>query len=345
MNNRPYHLNPNKKFVPPEPRSGEAPACIRDIFLHSEEKHKHELIEKFNKAKVKNDNKYSECLGVYPNMTEITPKNKPKGASSNRGGGTKQKITGFTRKSRRNFIKHLCKLGEPIELWQDFTFADDVMGEKTIKQRRDISNDTLNRFRRTLKNKYPALWAIYKREWEPRKSGSLIGEYIPHFHMFIAVRNEPKSFNYLSLAFDLALLWVQCTKTGEFGKALRVAQHPRSYRLIDNQQHAMGYASKKYLVKANEFNPDESIGRSWGTIGDVKIEKPRIIELTPDEAIRFKRVARKTVHKAKKGLKKSLSRPEIPTFLIIKEETTDRIMKYVDSVLEWECRSFSAEVS
>jgi len=61
--------------------------------------------------------------------------------------------------------------------------------------------------------------------------------------------------------------------------------------------------------------------------------------------VRFKRVVRKTINKKKKELKKSLSRPETATFVIIKEETTDTILKYVNDVLEWECRSFFAEVA
>jgi len=332
---------PDRKF---EATPWLSTACIRDIFLHTEERHKKRLIENFKQSRVQNDNNCTEYLKVYPNMTEIRPKNTMKNTNFKRGGGRKKEITEFSRKSRRNFIKFLCKISEPVELWQDFTFADDIMTGKTTSQRRDISNKALNRFRRVIKNKYPSMWAIYKREWQSRKSGNLSGEYIPHFHMFIVEKNKSENFNYMLLALDLALIWVQCTKTAEFEKALRVARHPRSYRLIENQKHAMFYASK-YVVKADEFKTDESIGRSWGTIGNIKTENPKIVELTYDEAVHYKRVARKTLHKRNKGLKKSLSNPEIPTFIIIKEETTDRIMKYVGDTLEWECLSFFAEVA
>lgn len=321
-----------------------SPACIRDIFLHSRADRRQKLIEYSQKTGERNDDNCTEYLNIYSNMTEIRPKNRPKGASSKKSGGTKREITEFSRKSRRNFIKFLCKIDEPVELWQDFTFADDIMAGKSIIQRRNISNRTLNRFRRIVKERYPTLWAIYKREWQSRKSGSLSGEYIPHFHMFMAERNQPEGFDYLALAHDLAVLWVQCTKTEEFDKALRVACHSKSYRLIESQKQAMIYASK-YVVKNDAFHTDESIGRSWGTIGDIKIGTPKIVELTPDEAVRFKRVVRKTINKKKKELKKSLSRPETATFVIIKEETTDTILKYVNDVLEWECRSFFAEVA
>ena len=343
MNDHSYRLNPNQKFTPPDPESDQSPACIRDIFLHREEKRLQELIGNFKQLKVQNDNNCREYLNVYSNMTEIRPKNRPKGASSKKGGGIKQKITEFSRKSRRNFIKSLCKLMEPIELWQDFTFADDIMTGQTIEQRKDTSNKVLNRFRRILKDKYPDLWAIYKREWQPRKSGNLSGEYVPHFHVFIAERNILDKKDYSSLALDLARIWVNCTKTTEYNKALRVAQHTRSYRLIKNQRHAIAYASK-YVSKSDEFKTEESIGRTWGTIGDIKESRPQIVELTPDEAVHLKRVLRQKIKKSKK-LKKSLSRPGIPTFVIIQEKTVDRILKYVGDTLEWECRSFFAEVT
>ena len=331
---------PERKF---EGRPWVSSACIRDIFLHEEEKHKQEVIEKFEGAERKRDANCREYIAVYPNMTEIKPKNRPVAPALRKRGGTKNKIIEFSRKSRRNFIKLLCKLNELVELWQDFTFADDIMAGKTTQQRRDISNEILNRFRRIVKEKYPDLWAIYKREWQSRKSGNLTGEHIPHFHIFIAVRNRPDDFEYISLALDLALIWVRCTKTEEFSKALHVARHPNSYRLIKNQRHAMSYASK-YVVKSDEFKTEESIGRSWGTLGDVRKSRPKIMEVTPEEAVKFKRVLRKKVKK-NKGLKKSLGRPETATFVIIQEKTVDRILKYVGDTLEWECLSFFAEVS
>ncbi len=59
-----------------------------------------------------------------------------------------------------------------------------------------------------------------------------------------------------------------------------MACHSKSYRLIESQKQAMIYASK-YVVKSDAFHTDESIGRSWGTIGDIKIGTPKIVELTP----------------------------------------------------------------
>lgn len=318
-------------------------ACIEDIFLHSKSKRRDRAVEKFGEILRQSDDKYLESLTIHKNMTEIRPKRNSSSYPPGGKCGIKQKITQFSRKSRVNFIKLLCKLDEPIELWQDFTFADDIMTGNTIEQRRDISNDTLNRFRRILKEKYPDLWATYKREWQPRKSGDLTGEYIPHFHMFIAVRNRPADFDYISLALDLALVWVQCTKTKEFDKALQVARHPNSYRLIESQKYAMIYASK-YVSKANEFKTEESIGRSWGTIGEIRKSRPKIVRVTPEEAVHIKRVLRRKV-KGNKNMEKRLGRPETPTFVIIQDDTMDRILKYTGDTLEWECRSFFAEVA
>jgi len=314
------------------------PACIRDIFLHSREKHRDNFEKKFTISRQEHETNCLEYLNVYPNMTEIRPINTVQFGNSGGNGGKKRKITEFSKKSRRNFIKFLCKLDEPVEFWQDFTFADDVMTDKTIEQRTKTSNDALNRFRRTLIDKYPTLWAVYKREWVPRKSGALIGEYIPHFHMFISERNKSDQHDYGSLALDLARIWVHCMQTSEYGKAIQVAQNSRSYRLIKSQRQAMAYASK-YVSKENGFKTNESIGRSWGTLGDVITGSPEIIEVTPDEAVKIKRILRRKVSKKSKALRDSLKRPNTPTFVIIHDEWMIRIIKHVDDRQEWECRA------
>jgi hypothetical protein len=205
-------------------------------------------------------------------------------------------------------------------------------------ERKKVSNDALNRFRRIVLKKYPSIKIVYKREWEPRKSGNLKGEYVPHFHMFMSVPDMNEAHELFGLASELANIWVDCTGTKEIHKALNVALHSKSYRIIKSQKQAQKYATK-YVTKPGENWTDESIGRSWGVIGKFDIAKPQEIELTPDEMVHVKRRLRKLAHK-KHPIQKALRQRETPTFLIAQENTVNRIIKHSQHQVEEECFDF-----
>jgi hypothetical protein len=219
---------------------------------------------------------------------------------------------------------------DKLVLWQDVTFSDDVMQVKL--ERKEVSNKTLNRFRRIVHEKYPSIKIAYKREWQPRKSGDLTGEHIPHFHMFASVPDASEENEIIRLAADLAYIWVDCTGTKEISKALRVAIHPKSYRIIKNQKQAIKYATK-YITKPGGNWADESIGRSWGTIGKFNIAKPKIRKMTPTEMVSVKRRFRKIAPK-KHPIQKALRQKETPTFLIVNENTVNRILEHTQCQLD-----------
>jgi hypothetical protein len=267
-------------------------------------------------------------------MVEIRQTNPLK--QSGNTAGEKDIIKEFSKKSRREFIKFLCKIKDKLILWQDITFADDVMQNKS--ERKEVSNKSLNRFRRKVLEKYLSVKIAYKREWEPRKSGNLKGEYIPHFHMFISVPDMSEDYELFNLASELARTWVDCTKTKEIHKSLSVALHSKSYRIINSQKQALKYATK-YITKSGENWADQSIGRSWGTIGKFDIAKPEIREMTSTEMVHIKRRFRKIAPK-KHFIQKALRQKETPTFLIVKEETVKRIIENTKDLLENKCRDF-----
>lgn len=317
-------------------------ACISNIFLHSQEERKKELRKVLNDfdriGKFKED--YRERSLIYPNMVEIKQVNRVGShVTKGKNEGKRGKITEFSTTSRRNFIKKFCMLTDNPELWQDFTFADDVMEGQSIEEKRDVSNKTLNRLRRHIKEEYPESWVIYKREWEPRKSGKLKGECIPHFHAFIGGIND----DYLELAVNLAEKWVDYMGTAERQKALRVALHINSFRIIESQAQAMRYATK-YVTKDNKLITDESIGRSWGTIGNVPFGDPLVIEMTHDEAVKLRRLFRKLVPK-RHYLQKQLREQEVSTFVIVKQETVLRYLEYIRADHEQEVMTFFEGVS
>jgi len=314
--------------------AGSDTACIRDIFLHenfSVNKSIPYILDKNSKK-----SEFNEKLNIFPNMVEIRQTNPFMKSVKQDLPGIKDIIKEFSKKSRREFIKFLCKITDILHLWQDLTFSDDVMQNKS--ERKDVSNAALNRFRRIVIEKYPSIKIAYKREWMPRKSGNLIGEYVPHFHMFISAPDMSENYELIELAVEFAKIWVDCTRTKEIPKALRVAIHPKSYRIIKDQKHALKYATK-YVTKPNGNWTEESIGRSWGTIGKFNIAEPKVMKMTPTEMAHVKRIFRKIAPK-KHFIQKALRKKETPTFLIIKEETVNRILEHTQHQLENECHDF-----
>lgn len=315
--------------------TGSENACISDIFLHENKRTKNSTRYGLKKSYEKPE--FDEKLNIFPNMVEIRLANPPKRWRTPRFAGKKNIITEFSKKSRRDFIKFLCKITDTLNLWLDVSFSDDVMQNK--ETRKEVSNETINRFRRIILEKYPTIKIVYKREWVPRKSGNLQGEYIPHFHMFISVPDMSVESELLDLASELAKIWVDCTRTKEVQKALSVALHPKSYRLINNRDHAIKYATK-YVTKPTENWTNKSIGRSWGKIGGkFNIPEPKVIEMTPAEAAQVKRTLRKLLPK-KHPIQKALKQPTAPTFLITKAETVNRIIEHTQQQLEDECLDF-----
>lgn len=311
--------------------TGSEDACISDIFLHRQNSAKE--LRRYISGKNALNTEFKEKLRIFPNMIEIRPTNALTRPSGQGPVGKKGTITEFSKKSRRDFIKFLCKIKDKLNLWQDVTFADDVMQIKS--ERKEVSNKALNRFRRRVLDKYPSIKIVYKREWVPRKSGNLTGEHIPHFHMFISVPAVSEDYDISNLPIELARIWVDCTGTKEIEKSLSVALHPKSYRLINNQKHAIKYATK-YITKPGGNWTDESIGRSWGKIGKFDIAEPEEREMTPAEMVHVKRLLRKTAPK-KHPIQKALREKETPTFLIIKDKTVNRIIEHTQKHLEDEC--------
>lgn len=315
--------------------AGSETACISDIFLHENKRTNNSIRYGLKKSHEKPE--FDEKLNIYPNMVEVRPITTLKRWSTPRFTGKKNIITEFSKKSRREFIKFLCKITDRLNLWLDVSFADDVMQDKAT--RKEVSNEAINRFRRILLDKYPSLKIVYKREWVPRKSGNLQSEYIPHFHMFISVPDISAEPELLDLASQLATIWVDCTKTKEVLKALSVALHTKSYRIINNRDHAIKYATK-YVTKPTENWTNESIGRSWGKIGGkFNIAEPKVREMTPAESAQVKRRFRKLMPK-RHPIQKALKHRMAPTFLIIKEKTVDRIIEHAQQQLEDECNDF-----
>jgi len=288
-------------------------ACISDIFISP------------------NESSYlNEHLIVYPGVTLV--RNRLAYGSGRQVDGERKKrgkIVDFSNKSRCNMKVTMAKLKHCPEGWQDFTFADDLMEGKTVSEKAKFAAKCMWSFQRWCEKYGVSVNGIWKKEWKKRRSGRLKGEMVPHYHMVFSIPGADEEM-YLWVFKRFAREWVEITGTKEKDKALRVALHEKSYRLITSTKQMQAYMSK-YIGKDEGFVFTESIGRNWGKIGDPLEADGRVIEMTFRDMVLFKRILRKLAKKGRKSFKNRLKEMYSRFFMFLEERTVDRIIEYIDS--------------
>lgn len=294
-------------------------ACISDIFSNSNNDG-HDLLEKLivseGVTKIKRDFIVSEDEGFLL------------GGGSG-GGGRKGEVVTFSRKSRRNLMIKMAEMKSPFEFWQDFTFADDIMQDLRIKERAKLSSKILKAFKLWLDREGYKIQGVWKREWRPRITGILQGQYVPHFHMLYSIEGISEK-EYFELAELFAEKWVEFTGTVEIDKALSVALHTKSYRFIESRKQANFYVSdRKYISKYGEYVSEESIGRNWGYIGNPEFAENKTFYLNQSEMVLLRRILRNFVRKNKKGFRRLIVKKYSRFFVFIERLTVHRILEWI----------------
>jgi len=241
-------------------------------------------------------------------------------------------ITYFSKGARKRMIIRMAQLRRYPNIWQDFTFADDVMEGLTISERAVFSSNCIKRFKRWISSTYPKMAGFWRREWEPRKSGSLRDDKCPHYHTLIDY-DIPKH-KMQAICLSLAAKWVEITGTNH-PAALAVAQSSKSYRWLDSKKMAQVYVSK-YVAKEQHDNPDgHSYGRFWGMIGNPDFAEQEVEILSNSEALMVRRFLRRYV-KTKK-MKQLIKNNLTGNWLLIGRETIKRLIDYVRKEVQYRC--------
>jgi len=278
-----------------------------------------------------------EYLKVYSRVTFV--RNRIRRSDENTAfrnrSGKRGPVTEFSDKSRRNMMLQIAKLKEPMEFWQDFTFADDVMIGLSIKQRAKFAAKCINLFQKWMSASGLKLDGIWKKEWEKRKSGLIRGNWVPHYHVLYRVPYADQE-TYLYLKEKLACAWVKITGTVQVEDALSVARHRKSWRFIRSQKDAAFYMRKdiRYISKDEGFKANESIGRNWGKFGNPFEDEAEIIDLSFNEMVLFKRCLRKLVRsylRRSKTFKRLLSETHSQFFIFRNRNTIFRVIEWLRS--------------
>lgn len=204
------------------------------------------------------------------------------------------KITKFTRKSQTRMLKKILEKTESPQLWIDQTFpdeffeflTDDEIAEKTYNHIKIVHQKYINHY------KYGCIW---KREWKPRLSGKHKGRLLPHFHLLIYGVPKAKAETVFAFINTYHVKFMKLSPEAT-NKAMKVAINRKSWRIIENSNHAVFYVTK-YVAKPAEYDTAQSLGRMWGQIGDIKATPPMKYRLTPTQSIKLRRLLKKKLGK------------------------------------------------
>lgn len=307
-------------------------ACISDI--------KDQVIYRIKKSECNQDVRTVEAdsqqLHIYNGIVLVRDNGKGLGSNyidTDRNRGKKGKIVDFSKRSRLNMIKNLAMLKHRPEFWVDFTYTDDVMRGLGIEERRIKSSADLHKLNIWAERHGLDILGCWKREWKPRLSGALIGQHIPHLH-FVYYVSGATDADYIRSYLKMADKWLEITGAeGEYKeKGRRVLYHEKSYRFIKSQKSMRKYF-QKYISKSDELVTNESIGRSWGIIGDAIDYDPEIMEIGNDEMVLLKRMLRNLCkginRKLKYGLSFCLSHALTKFFVLMDKQTLYGMLEFI----------------
>ena len=262
-------------------------------------------------------------LITYEGYTELRYASTPINVKASQRG----KVTYLSKKSRIRLLKRLASVKDRFQVFQTFTFPDDIMEGKTVTERSRISSDVRRRFLRVVRRRWPSFKAVIRQEWQARKSGKIIGQECPHLH-FLYLMNFLTKANYKDCARILAGLWVESLHTREVEQALSVAQHETSYTWMHNQLMGKKYISK-YIAKVDQSETRESRGRAWYMVGKFDIPAPEWQALSNQDNIRIRRLLRGYMRGRNSKVARSLRRQDSNTFCFIRRETVYRMIEHV----------------
>lgn len=230
----------------------------------------------------------SRTVGNRPcrNYIEILPggiafkREQPKGNNKPLGGGSRSDVVGFSKNSRKRLMDVLMRFDFDAHtakgkrspaarsMFCTLTFSDSApfLQEATPEsfdwQRLKRDLDTFGKRLKRLKNFQGMLWKV---EIEPRKSGALKGNYVPHFHCLILFKQIQRVHTFRRW---LSQAWFSVVGSGDSnhlkaGTNALVAYGGATGKLFS-------YLGK-YLGKTFEVEGIKA-GRIWGIIAGIDQE-------------------------------------------------------------------------
>jgi hypothetical protein len=200
-------------------------------------------------------------------------------------GGKRGSVVGFSHRSRVNFMGKLARVRDVSDgFFLTLTFPDAVVGAFADPAEMGVwAKDAWAAFRHRFERAYPGAGGFWRMEFQDRKSGVFLGEYVPHFHVVVfGLRGVPLA----ALQDWQRAAWSEVIGVSEDRDAV---EHGTNAWAINNRRHAMAYVSK---YAAKETRDAFQAGRRWGQFGKLDLSPSVTVEMSLDQLIQFKRLQR-----------------------------------------------------
>lgn len=226
-------------------------------------------------------NVHADMLKVKVSQQKIGVKDREK-----TGGGIRGEITGFSRASRKRMIETMASVRNTgAMLFLTMTFDDSV-----LLNTNDNLNAMFEAFRRRFERAFPTWCAIWRKEWQDRKSGDFIGTFVPHYHFIImtGVHLEKQELEQVSESFALwgKTAWHEITSSADENHLV----YGFDVSPVRSRKHAYYYVAK-YVAKHD--SKGDFPGRHWGRIGKLDCSVSETFSLDTEEYIIFRRLVKR----------------------------------------------------
>lgn len=172
----------------------------------------------------------------------------------------KEKITEFSRNSRRNFKKKLNMVDSSVPIhWIHLTYP-------SIYPSPGESKSHLFALRKRMTRRWPRHGAAWRLEFQKRGA--------PHYHIFVW------GVPYEELKAEIEVMWFEVVGSGD-EKHLRAGTR---VQYLNSSQVTKMYVSK-YMTKTEGCDPMGNIGRCWGFWGKVPWSKNVRLSLPSPEIV------------------------------------------------------------
>lgn len=199
--------------------------------------------------------------------------------------GKRGAVVGFSHRSRVNFMGKLARVRDVSDgFFLTMTFPDEVVAAFAEPGEMGLWAKTAwDVLLKRLVRAYPGCGGFWRMEFQDRKSGAFLGEFVPHFHVVVfGLRGVPL----VALQEWLCEAWADVIGVRDNLDAL---EHGTNAWSINNRRHAMAYVSK---YAAKETRDDFQAGRRWGQFGKLDLSPSLTVEMTIDQLVQFKRLQR-----------------------------------------------------
>jgi len=227
---------------------------------------------------------------VHADMLDIEISDEARGMvardRSHSGGGVRGTVNGFSRASRKRMIEFMAKVRNTGSMM----FLTMTYDDTTAWHDSEWMTACFETFRRRFERAYPGWRAIWRKEHQSRKSGALIGTFVPHYHfiIFTGENHEKQVLDGLCEAFTAwgSEAWQEITGSTDENH-LVYGFHATPVR---SRKHAYSYVGK-YVAKCE--NNGISTGRVWGRIGQFDTSASETFLLSEDEYIELRRLVKR----------------------------------------------------